>query len=118
MLNVEVSRHILEKQQMEVICAGNGQEALECFLGAGAHAIDLILMDIQMPEMDGLMAARRIRKVRRSDAQTIPIIAMTASDSQEDVAACKEAGMNAHIAKPVEPKLLYQMMCEYLDNPM
>lgn len=117
-LDVEVSRRILQKQEMEVVVAENGQEALERFLGAGIHAFDLILMDILMPEMDGLMAARRIRKVKRADAQTIPIIAMTASDSPEDVVACKEAGMNVHVAKPVEPKELYQIIFEYLENPM
>lgn len=117
-LDMEVSRRILQKQGMEIWHASNGQEALELFLGEGSHAFDLILMDICMPEMDGCMAARRIRKVRREDAQTIPIIAMSANDSQEDVHACKEAGMNAHIAKPVEPKKLYQILCEYLENPI
>lgn len=117
-LNVEVSRHILQSQGMVVVCAGNGREALELFVKGGAHAFDLVLMDICMPVTNGCVAARSIRKVKQPDAQTIPIIAMSASDAQEDVNACKEAGMNAHIAKPVEPKRLFQILCEYLENPV
>lgn len=116
-LNEEVSRHILESQGMQVTCAKNGQQALELFISEGSHTFDAILMDICMPEMDGLMASRRIRKVKRMDAQTVPIIAMSASDAPEDVTACKEAGMNAHVAKPVEPRKLYRILCEYLENP-
>lgn len=117
-LNVEITRRILERQEMEVVCAGDGHAAVELFESHEAHYFDGILMDIQMPEMDGYEAARRIRKVSHSDAQMVPIIAMSASNSHEDVDACKEAGMNAHIAKPVEPQKLYQILCEYLQNPM
>lgn len=117
-LNVEISRRILERQEMEVVCAENGHAALELFEGHEAHYFDIIIMDIWMPEMDGYEAARRIRKVAHSDAQMIPIIAMSASNAQEDVDACREAGMNAHVAKPVEPQKLYQVLCEYLQNPM
>lgn len=117
-LNVEISRRILERQEMEVVCAENGYAALDLFESHEAHYFDIILMDIWMPEMDGYEAARRIRKVAHSDAQMIPIIAMSASNSQEDVDACREAGMNAHVAKPVEPQKLYQVLCEYLQNPI
>lgn len=117
-LNVEITRRILERQEMEVVCAEDGHTAVELFESHEAYYFDGILMDIQMPEMDGYEAARRIRKVSHSDAQIIPIIAMSASNSQEDVDACKEAGMNAHIAKPVEPQKLYQILCEYLQNPI
>lgn len=117
-LNVEISRRILERQGMEVACAENGNVALTMFEGNEPHFFDAILMDLRMPEMDGFEAARRIRRVPHSDAQMIPIIAMSASDAQEDVDECKEAGMNAHIAKPVEPQKLYQVLCEYLQNPI
>lgn len=117
-LNVEIARRILERQQMEVISAKDGNDAVEIFESHESCYFDVILMDIQMPEMDGFEAARRIRKVKHSDAQIIPIIAMSASSSHEDVGACKEAGMNAHIAKPVEPQRLYRILGEYLQNPV
>ena len=117
-MNVEISRHILEKQKMEVESAESGREALALFGRAGAHYFDIILMDICMPEMDGLETAGKIRRMQQADAQLIPIIAMSASDAPEDVDACREAGMNAHIAKPVEPKELYRVLCEYLEQPV
>lgn len=117
-LNIEISRRILERQEMEVVCAENGQTAVRQFESHKPHYFDIVLMDIQMPEMDGLEASRQIRKVAHSDAQMIPIIAMSASDAQEDIDACREAGMNAHIAKPVEPQRLYQVLCDYLQNPL
>lgn len=117
-LNVEISKRILERQDMIVACAENGKRAVTLFEGNESHYFDAILMDLRMPEMDGFEAARCIRRVPHSDAQIIPIIAMSASDTQEDVDECKEAGMNAHIAKPVEPQKLYQLLCEYLQNPI
>lgn len=117
-LNVEITRRILERQEMEIVWAETGSVALELFEKHGEYHFDAILMDILMPEMDGLEAARRIRKAAQRDAQIIPIIAMSASAAQEDVDACKEAGMNSHIAKPVEPQRLYQVLCEYLQNPV
>lgn len=117
-LNIEISRRILERRGMSVACAENGNTALNLFEGNEPYYFDAILMDLQMPEMDGLEAARRIRRVAHRDAQIIPIIAMSASDEQEDIAACREAGMNAHVAKPVEPQKLYQVLCEYLENPI
>lgn len=117
-LNVEISKRILERQGMIVACAENGNTALNLYEGNEAHYFDAILMDLKMPEMDGLEAARRIRRAGHRDAQIIPIIAMSASNEQEDIYACKEAGMNAHIAKPVEPQNLYQILCEYLQNPI
>ena len=80
--------------------------------------IDLVLLDINMPKMDGFEAARQIRRVPHKDAQMIPIIAMSAKDAREDMDACKEAGMNDYLAKPVEPQRLYQVLAEYLENPM
>lgn len=117
-LNIEISRKILEHQEMEVECAETGSMAVEMFKEHEAYYFDVILMDILMPEMDGLEAARCIRRVPRGDAQIIPIIAMSVNSAQENVDACKEAGMNAYLAKPIEPQTLYQELCEYLQNPV
>ena len=117
-MNIEIVKRILERQQMEVICVEDGNAAIELFESRGAHYFDAILMDIHLTEMDGLEASRRIRRIAQSDAQMIPIIAMSASNAHEDVDACKEAGMNAHIAKPIEPHKLYRLLCEYLENPI
>lgn len=117
-LNIEITKYILERQKIEVITAKDGEAALEIFQREGAGFFDAILMDIFMPQMDGLEAVRRLRRMPQPDAAAIPIIAMSANDAPEDVYACREAGMNAHIAKPVEPMLLYRVLCEHLQNPL
>lgn len=117
-LDVEISRRILEHVAVNVISAQDGKAALEQFKAEEPYYFDAILMDIQMPNMNGFVAARAIRKVAKPDAQIIPIIALSADDTLEDVRKCKEAGMNAHIAKPVEPQKLYQILCEYLLAPI
>ena len=117
-LNIEIAKRILERYEMKMIAADDGAMAIELFEKSELRYYDAVLMDIIMPEMDGFETARRIRKMPRADAQITPIIAMSASDAQEDVIACKEAGMNAHIAKPVEPQKLYQILCEYLEKPI
>ena len=117
-LDVEISRRILEHVAVTVISAQDGKAALEQFKAEEPYHFDAILMDIQMPNMNGFVAARAIRKVAKPDAQIIPIIALSADDTLEDVRKCKEAGMNAHIAKPVEPQKLYQILCEYLLAPI
>ena len=117
-LDTEITKRILEHVNAEVVCAENGKEALELFESHPPYEYDAILMDIRMPEMDGYTAVRKIRKVPHEDAQMIPIIAMSADDSVEDVRKCREAGMNSHLAKPVEPQKLYQVLCEYLCAPV
>jgi CheY-like chemotaxis protein len=117
-LNVEITRKLLERRGVEVVCAEDGRQALELFMEREEHYFDAILMDIVMPKMDGFEAARQIRRVPHKDAQMIPIIAMSAKDAREDMDACKEAGMNDYLAKPVEPQRLYQVLAEYLENPM
>lgn len=77
-------------------------------------SFDAILMDIRMPVMDGLKAAQTIRALERSDAGRIPIIAMTANAFEEDIQNSLNAGMNAHLAKPIDPKILYQTLIESL----
>lgn len=111
-LNTEIARRLLERKGMLVSCASNGEEGVNCFAASPKEGFDAILMDIRMPVMDGLEAARAIRALERADAQTIPIIAMTANAYQEDILMSKEAGMDAHLAKPIEPEVLYETLAE------
>ncbi len=117
-MNVDISRDILERKGMLVVSAENGHTAFETFRNSPLNHFDVILMDLQMPQMNGFEAARRIRREKRPDAQIIPIIAMSANDSHEDISACREAGMNGHVAKPVEPQRLYEVICDHLMNPI
>ncbi len=105
-LNMEVARFQLEEEGVQVIEAWNGREAVEQFRSAAVGEIQAILMDIMMPVMDGYEATREIRGMQRADAKSIPIIAMTANAFVEDKIKAREAGMNAHISKPLETKQL------------
>ena len=109
-LNLEIAQEILQMAGADVRCAGNGREAVDWFLTSEGRKCEAILMDIQMPDMDGYQAARAIRGSSCPNADTIPIIAMTANAFQEDVAAALEAGMDAHIAKPIDVNVLYQTL--------
>lgn len=109
-LNTIVARRILEKQKMEIIHAEDGQKAVDLFAKSKEGYFDAILMDVRMPVMDGLTATQEIRKLNRRDAAGIPIIAMTANAFDEDKQHTFEAGMNAHLAKPIEPKTLYDTL--------
>lgn len=101
-LNIEIAQFILEDAGAEIINAVNGKEAVETFLHYPPYTFDLILMDIMMPEMNGYDATQAIRQLPRADAAYIPIVAMTANAFTEDVKKCLEAGMNEHIAKPLD----------------
>ena len=101
-LNAEIAATILEGDGAYVSIAGDGAQAVEAFAATPAGTFDAILMDVAMPKMDGLAATRAIRALDRPDAASIPIIAMTGNAFQEDVRECLEAGMNAHIAKPID----------------
>ena len=94
----------------------NGREAVDTFVKNPRGSFDIILMDIQMPVMDGYEATRKIRGVNRPDAQKIPIIAMTANAFTEDVQAALDAGMNAHIAKPIDVKALYAEIRKFISE--
>lgn len=107
-LNMMIIRKLLEKQGMKVLMAVNGKEGLKVFESSKLNSIDVILSDIRMPLMNGLEMTKAIRKLKRTDAKTIPIIAMTANAFEEDIQKSKEAGMNAHLSKPVQAELLYQ----------
>ena len=100
-LNMEIAQFILENENMLVRCAWNGKEAVDIFARAKPGEYNLILMDIMMPVMDGLEAARQIRAMDRPDAKLIPIVAMSANAFQDDVERSKKAGINKHIAKPL-----------------
>ena len=101
-LNAEIAKTVLEDIGALITRAENGQQALELFKEKPAGTFDVILMDLMMPVMDGYTATRKIRELERSDAKTVPIIAMTANAFQEDAEKCIAVGMNAHLAKPLD----------------
>jgi len=101
-LNAEIAELLLTDAGAEVTIVGDGQQAVDKFSSEAPGTFDAILMDIMMPVMDGLTAARTIRALDRPDAKTIPIIAMTANTFAEDAKKCLAAGMNAHLAKPLD----------------
>lgn len=113
-LNMEIALYMLEDEGIEAVPAQNGQEAVEIFSASPPGAFDGILMDVMMPVMDGLAATRAIRALKRADAGTIPIIAMTANAYDEDRRRCLEAGMNAHVAKPIDSATLIQVLSHYI----
>ena len=112
-LNLEVAQYILEDAGAEIIVARNGLESVELFEQSESDSFDVILMDVMMPVMDGLTATKRIRKLKRKDARTVPVIAMTANVFNEDIIAAKEAGMNEHIAKPLDFDKLIHTLAKY-----
>ena len=112
--NAEILADLLELEDMEAEHAQNGQLAVQMFSDSEPGYYDCILMDVRMPVMDGLSATRAIRALDRPDAQTIPIIAMTANVFDEDVERSLQAGMNAHLSKPIEPERLYATMAKLI----
>lgn len=106
-LNAQIARKMLEKEKMNVLHAENGKIAVEMFKATPIGSLDAVLMDIRMPEMSGIEAAKAIRKLDRSDAETIPIIALSANAYEKDIQECLNAGMNGHLAKPIVPSTLY-----------
>ena len=112
--NAEILRDLLELEDMEAELAVNGEEAVRMFSGHPEGYYDAVLMDVRMPIMDGLTAAGAIRAMDRKDAKTVPIIAMTANVFDEDVERSLQAGMNAHLFKPIDPDVLYETMARYI----
>ena len=109
-INMEIASELLREQGVAVTQAWNGAEAVARFREAAPFTYDAVLMDMQMPVMDGCEAARKIRELERADAGTTPIIAVTANAFAEDVAATAAAGMNAHISKPIDFTALRQAL--------
>lgn len=105
---------LLENKGFFVETAENGLRAMELYSKSPEGYYDAILMDIRMPLMDGLTAAVSIRHLSNSDAAYIPIIAMTANAFDEDIEKSKVAGMNAHLAKPIDPDRLYQTLYKFI----
>lgn len=106
-INIEITKNILIHKNFEVEVAVNGEEGVACFLEHDPGYYDVILMDIRMPVMDGLTATRKIRNASHADSARIPIVAMTANVFEEDVRKSFEAGMDAHLSKPVDIKQMY-----------
>ena len=109
-VNAEIMIMVLSMREMEVEHAENGRIAVEKFAASEPGYYDAILMDMRMPEMDGLEATNAIRAMKRQDAKTIPIIALTANAFDEDVQRSMQAGLNAHLSKPVEPEALFETL--------
>lgn len=114
-LNREIAVYLLQEAGAMVDQAADGKEAVEMFAASAPGTYDAVLMDVMMPELDGLAATRAIRGMDRSDAQ-LPIIAMTANLFDEDVAACLAAGMDAHIPKPLEAGQMIRTIAEWLER--
>ena len=109
-VNAEILKDLLELEDVAADWAENGQLAVDRFSGSPPGSYDAILMDVRMPVMDGLTAARTIRALDRPDAKTVPIIALTANAFEEDVQSVLQAGMNAHLAKPVDTDKLFELL--------
>jgi CheY-like chemotaxis protein len=115
-VNAEIMIMVLSMREIEADLAENGKEAVNLFESHEAGYYDAILMDMRMPEMDGLEATRTIRSLQRDDAKTIPIIALTANAFDEDVQQSMQAGLNAHLSKPVEPETLFKTLEKMIIN--
>ena len=115
-VNMQILVELLTLKKVKVLQAWNGEEAVDMYKQSESFSIDAILMDIQMPVMDGLDASRLIRQSNRKDALSIPIIALSANIFEEDIAESNAAGMNAHLAKPVNVNMLYAVLSEFINK--
>ena len=114
-INAEIMLMLLQMRELQVDRAENGAVAVEMFSTHPVGYYDAILMDMRMPVMDGLQATKMIREMKRIDAQTMPIIALTANAFDEDVQRSLQAGLNAHLSKPVEPESLFETLESLID---
>ena len=112
-INMEIARTLLEFRNASVDGACNGQQAVEMFRSSPPNHYDAVLMDVRRPVMDGIAATQAIRGLNRADAATVPILAMTANAFAEDIEQSRKAGMNEHLAKPIEPETLYARLASY-----
>lgn len=115
-INMDIAAEMFEMNGIRVTKAWNGKEAVELFAGSAPGEFDGILMDMQMPVMDGCQAAEKIRSMNRPDAGSVPIVAVTANAFAEDLAATTAAGMNAHVSKPIDFDLLFQTLSELMER--
>ncbi|MCR5584714.1 MAG: response regulator [Lachnospiraceae bacterium] len=109
-LNLEIAKFMLEDRNVVVDTAVNGLEAVQIFEKSAPFTYDLILMDIMMPELDGIEATKRIRNMTRADAKIVPIVALSANTYAEDIRVSREAGMDDHLAKPIDVERLYEVI--------
>lgn len=112
-LNREIALRLLKKKAIDCETAENGQVGIEKIERSAVGYYDAILMDVRMPVMDGLEAAKVIRRLSRADAKTVPIISMTANAYEDDKKVCLDAGMTDYMPKPINPKTLYEMLVKY-----
>ena len=112
-LNAEIAIALLEMEGVVVSRAADGKQAVDLFSASEPGGFDFVLMDVKMPVMDGLAAARAIRELDRPDAKTVPIIAITANTFQEDRDSTKEAGMDGFVPKPFDAEQLYDILREF-----
>lgn len=115
-LNLEIVTEVLRERGLVVTSAENGQIAVDLFSDSPPGTFDVILMDMHMPVMGGVEAAKRIRAMEHSDAQTIPILALTANDFEEDIRQTREAGMNDHLTKPFDMEKIFGALAAYAGN--
>ena len=110
-INAQIALAMLEKLNASAVLAQNGEEGVKLFSDSGVGEFSAVLMDLNMPVMNGFEAAKAIRALDRNDAKTVPIIALSASNDPEDIGKALEAGMDTHILKPLDPKALAKMLC-------
>lgn len=112
-LNLEIVTEVLRERGLVVTGVENGQIAVELFSNSPPGTFDVILMDMHMPVMDGVEATKRIRAMEHADAQSIPILALTANDFEEDIRQTREAGMNDHLTKPFDMDKIFGALAAY-----
>ena len=112
-LNAEIAQTLLVDEGANVTVVSDGEQAVREFTRCAPHTYDVILMDIMMPKLDGIAATKAIRAMERPDAVEIPIIAMTANAFEEDARKCVEAGMNAHLSKPLQMDVVVGTIAQY-----
>ena len=113
-VNAQILQRVLSSNGASAAIASNGKKALDMFAGSGNGEFDAIIMDVRMPVMDGLQATKAIRALNRPDAASVPIIALTANDSPQDIELSNQAGMNAHLNKPVEPAMVISTLKRFI----
>ncbi len=112
-LNRDIVQEVLKERGLIVTEAADGQAAVDLFCGNPPGPFDVVLMDVHMPVLDGVSATRQIRAMERPDAKTIPILALTANDCEEDIRLTREAGMNDHLTKPFDMEKIFRVLAEY-----
>ena len=115
-INAESAATILEETEASVSHAEDGLVARKLFVDPKPGFFDVVLMDLRMPHMDGIEATKAIRAMNRNDATSVPIIALSADAFAEDAQRCRDAGMNAHLAKPIDVKELTRLLASFRED--